>query len=404
MIESNILKKVIDKVGTPLFIYDEKVIIENISRIIKTAEKYGLKERIKLFVPYFTNSNPHISKIIKSCDVGILVQTEEEYYQLAKFGLVDDEIMVSPTYLSDNQIDFWISKNIPINLASIEEVEYLVKKYLSKPINFRIDGSFWQNQRTGIKKSDFQRLNIFLKNNKVIPNSFHIYCGTGSNLQHHKKYLVRVFNFFKRYFSELKQINLGGGFRFDYNEKLNSGHFDWDGYFSFLQSLIKKFNIPNDVVFVIEPGRDVLADSGDFIIQINRVIERGGKKTISTDGSYTYLPSAKMKKRQHKYEFLTKNFNTPISKKTFSSFINGSATLSSDYVLPKKVNFPEDINIGDYIIIHDVGAYGSTEKLEFLNKKPCAEVLIKDGECNIINNRGSELDKIRNVPQIPQII
>jgi diaminopimelate decarboxylase len=405
MIKLDTLKETINKVGTPLFVYDSAIITNNLKRIFDSAEKYGLEKRLKLYVSYFSNSNPHLSRIIKDSGVGILVQTEEELYQLEKFSLASKDIMVSPTYLSNDQIDFWVSKNIPINLASLEEISYLVSKYPDFPVSFRIDGSLWQTQRTGIKRRDFPKLRKFLLENKIVPNSFHIYCGTGSTLAQHKRYLVRDFRVYKKYFNEVKQINLGGGFGFDYQtEKMEEKHFDWDGYFSFLHNLIIKYNIPDEVSFILEPGRDVLADSGDFIVKINRVIQRGKEKTISTDGSYVYLPSAKMKNRQHRHNFYSLDLEKIRGNDFFWSFINGSTTLSSDYVLPQKTKVPMIIKEGDYVIIHDVGAYGSTEKLEFLNKKPCAEVLVKNEMAYLITKRGSNIDKIRNVPDSLDLI
>jgi len=61
------------------------------------------------------------------------------------------------------------------------------------------------------------------------------------------------------------------------------------------------------------------------------------------------------------------------------------------------VDIPVEIKEGDYVAVQDVGAYGATQHMEFLNKKPCPEIFVDGEKILLITERGDEADKVRYV-------
>lgn len=404
MISQDTFKKIVKKIGTPVFIYEEEKLTSNVKRILDAAEKFDLKDRVKVYVSYFCNSNPYLFKIFKNFGIGILLQDEEEYYQVKKHKLTKD-IIVSPSFLSDEEIDFWVKNKIKVNLASLEEIEYLTEKFKNEPLCFRIDLTENSEQRMGVKRHQLSGLSELLKGKNIIPHSVHIYIGTGSSLGKMKANLSEILKIYKSYFSEVKNINLGGGFAFEYEEKeWDKKHFDWQNYFSFLKEKISEFEIPNDTNFMFEPGRDIFADAGQFLIKTKRVVDANSFKNLSTDGSYVFMPSATVRTRQHGLKFYNKNFEELFAS-NMDGVLSGCTTLSSDYVFPGKVKIPNNLEAGDFIVVNDIGAYGATQHMEFLNKRPCPEVLIaKNGSLYLITQRGANDDKLRNLVKKPKKI
>ncbi len=398
------ISKIISTIGTPCFVYEEDVLLENINRILVAAEKFDLHNRIKIYVAYFANSNPHLFQIIKDMGAGILLQSQEEYEQIKRFKLTN-KVVVSPSFLSDEEINYWNQNNVIINLASLEEIKYFVNKFNAAP-SFRIDLTESSKQRTAIKKYQLRELTEFLSQKNIIPRSLHIYIGTGSSLVKTKSNFLKVLNLWRQYFPNTKEINLGGGFAFDYNNlDKNKKHFNWESYFEFISRKIKQLDIPKDVIFVLEPGRDILADAGSLIVSVARVVSQKDKRNIGTDGSYVYMPSATIRRRQHQLTFLGKNFQEIKNFDNVSGVLSGCTTLSSDYLFPGEVKVPAKLKEGDYIIVRDIGAYGATQHMEFLNKKPAPEVLIKsNGEAYLITQRGRDDDKIRYLINKPKQI
>lgn len=389
------LKRIAQIEGTPTFVYSESVLKANMTRILSAASKYGLRGRIDLYVAYFCNSNPHLFNLIIGTEVGVLLQTIEEYVQLQKVNL-HAKMVVSPAVLSDQEIDFWVRKRIPVNFSSLEEVRYFVSKYKNLSLNFRIDLTTHGTQRTGIKMYQLQELVNFLRREKATVHSFHMYVGTSSSSKKILQSTKKAFKIFKDFFPNARNINLGGGFGFDYSAgTADRKHFPWNKYFKGLKSLLVKYRIPENVKITLEPGRDIFADSGRFLLSVKRIIKHRRNIKIATDGSYVYVPSSTIRKRQHRVHFFTEDFceRKPSRKR---GFLSGCTTLSSDYVFPGSIAVPEKIESGDYILIEDMGAYAATQHMEFLNKKPCSEVLIKaSGDVVRLTRRGDDDDKIR---------
>jgi diaminopimelate decarboxylase len=260
-------------------------------------------------------------------------------------------------------------------------------------------------QRTAIKEYQLKNLSQFLNKKGIIPRSIHIYVGTGSSLAKMKSNFVKVIEIYKKYFPNIKEINLGGGFAFDYdNLDPDKKYFVWEKYFKFISLKIKQLELAKDVKFILEPGRDVFADSGSLVVSVKRIVNLKNKKNIGTDGSYVLMPSATIRKRQHGLSFFDKNFKEIKNPKTIG-VLSGCTTLSSDYLFPGEVKIPTDLQAGDYIVVKDIGAYGSTQHMEFLNKKPCPEVLIKENSgVYLITERGKDDDKIRYLLSEPKKI
>jgi diaminopimelate decarboxylase len=389
------LNRIIGQYGTPTFIYSEDALRKNITRIQDAARRQGLENRISLYVAYFANSNPHLFKIVSQCGAGILIQTAEEYFQLKKFHLEKNSI-VSPSFLSDTEIDFWAKRHINLNIASIEEVEYWISRYPTEPLGIRIDCTRDERQRTAIKQSQLPQLKAMLSKARIPLHSFHIYSGTGSSLEKIKQNVDLVLDIYNQSFPESKILNLGGGFGFDYGAiTAEQKHFNWDGYFYYLAQQIREKNIPAHVQFIIEPGRDVFADIGSFLVSVHRIIRTPRAKQIATDGSYVFMPSATIRARQHHTRFFNASLKERIDLND-QGFLSGCTTLSGDYVFPGAISAPTSLRKGDYILIDDVGAYCATQHLEFLNKRPCPEILIQnDGALALLTHRGAHTDRIR---------
>lgn len=396
------LKRIALTEGTPTFVYSEIVLKTNMARISDTIHKHDLANRVELYVAYFCNSNPHLFEIVTRESVGILLQTHEEYVQIKSRGL-SANIIVSPSVLSNQEIDFWVKENVPVNLSSLEEVKYFIKNHRNKPLSFRIDLTEKGDQRTGIKTYQLKELMNLLRKEKVPAHSFHVYVGTGSSCRKVLRNSEKAFRIFNHYFPETKKINLGGGFGFHYAASATSPqHFPWNIYFEGIKKQLLKYKIPEGVKILLEPGRDIFADAGLLLLSVKRVITHHGGIKVATDGSYVHVPSSTVRKRQHRTRFFTKGFR---AKKPNGGmgFLSGCTTLSSDYVFPGPLIVPKSISDGDFITIEDMGAYAATQHMEFLNKKPCAEVLIRsNNEIVRITRRGDDDDKLRYLLNKPK--
>ena len=391
---------IVNTYGTPVFVYREEILRTNVARIKKAVSTFGLEERVHLYVPYFANSNPHLFAVLAESGVGATLQTKEEDAHFRAFGLEMKRI-VSPTHLTDSDLEYFVGQNVPINVGTGGNLRRLLDLGI-RDLRIRVDLSLEGNQKQGIKPSQFEAVKKLLGNRTLY--GIHIYPGTSSTLELCLRYQRRALEIL-HHFPELKEINLGGGFYFDYEEKNDEKqHFDWVVYFSELRKRIDELGVSDNVIFVLEPGRDILADVGIMIVKVHALEKTFGLEycDVYTDGSYVFIPSSTVKVRQHQLRYFSADFQEKNEEQYNGRPVklNGCTTLSSDRLFPGIVYVPPALCADDYVLIEDVGAYGATQHLEFLNKAPAPEILVRNNDLvHVISRKGELTDRLRNVPR-----
>jgi diaminopimelate decarboxylase len=389
------LKLIADRVGTPVFIYSEGQIVKNVKRIKDAASAAGIDKRVELFVPFFPNSNPHILTAFQKLDVGLLLQLRSEYKILSRHGF--DKFIISPGHVSDDEISFWADKPYPLFLSSIDEVSHFISANPKAPISVRLDSL--GSGKPGIKYNQLSKLVDLLKSKKRTLDCFELYCGSGNSCDDMIGILEQVFMIFKTYFPEANAINFAGGYGFVYEEwKESEKHFEWSKYFNKLREVADRYEVPQHVKFLFEPARDILGDAGVLLLSVMRKpIENPGAYQILTNGSRVLMPSAQYKERHHNVIFLDSSMaELKPNGNAINAALRGRGILRHDYVLHDRYEAPGNVGPDDYMVILDVGAYCATQKMEFLNIPPAAEVIVDEaGTPYLITSHGEELDKWR---------
>jgi diaminopimelate decarboxylase len=392
------LRLICEEVGTPVFIYSQEQLLKNVNRIKTAAAAAGLDNRIELYVPFFPNSNPHVLKPLQDAGVGLLLQLPGEYTILGEFGF--DKFIVSPGHVSDEEIDFWTGTGHPTFLASLDEVRHALRAGADS-ISARIDSL--DSGKPGIKYRELHLLADLLNQHGRSLECFEVYCGSGNSRDDMVNLIEAMFTIFKTHFPDVRSINFAGGHGFVYEEWDESAkHFDWNEYFKSLRRAADRTGIPDNVKFLFEPARDVLADIGALLLGVKRnVITNPIYNLVATDGSRMLMPSAQLRDRRHNVVFLGASM-TEIRPASDSdgvrAALRGRTILRHDYILPGEYWVPSGVDSSSYVIILDVGAYCATQHMEFLNVPPPAEVLVDtDGSAHLVTARGDDLDKWRHL-------
>ncbi len=388
------LANVVETIGTPVFVYNEERLLKNGQRILNAAEKSGIRNAIKLFIPFFPNSNPYLFQPLHNIGMGAMIQVPAEHTILQEFGV--DKFIGSTGHLSDSEIDTWVDIGCPIFLSSLSEVEYLIKKHPTEPIHVRFD--CLSSDKPGVKYGQLSEFRQLLKSFDRELDSFELYCGSSISAEEMAGFLEQVFMIYKTYFPGVKAIDFAGGYGFDY-EFLDqeSKHFEWDQYFRSLTETVKRHNVPDSVEFWFEPARDVFADVGVLVLSVERLVRQPGANQLLIDGSRVLMPSAKMKNRAHNVLFFDENLNELPPGDT-EAMLRGRGILRHDQILPGMYQIPDNIKPGDIAVVLDVGAYCATQHMEFLNIPGAPEVMIDQLEkTKLITKRAEDTDKWRNL-------
>ena len=150
----------------------------------------------------------------------------------------------------------------------------------------------------------------------------------------------------------LDVINIGGGFPcntyLSSEEKLPLKEV--------AQHTLDRFNkLPYQPLLMVEPGRGIIADTGVLVTSVIGRVERKRKAWLFLDaGVYGGLFESMV------YQGSTRYRTTSICKShkaAKGSFALAGPTGDSPDIITRDVSLPKNINVGDMVIFHDIGAY-----------------------------------------------
>lgn len=395
---------IVRQVGTPVFIYSADALRNNVASVKRAAHDAGIGDRVRLYVPFFPNSNPHVLQPLRDAGLGLLVQIPAEYEYTSGFGY--DDFIVSPGHISDEEIAYWANTELPMFLGSLGEVNAALEAG-SRQVCARIDSL--DSGKPGIKLDELIGLRNLLDEYGAAMSSLEVYCGSGNSQDEMVEAMDTMLSIHLEHFPEATSLNFAGGHGFVYEEwQTQVKHFAWEPYFSALAERVATHGVSEKVEFWFEPARDLLADVGMLVLGVKRnIVSNAVHNLIPTDGSRMLMPSAQLRDRHHNLVFLDADFKEiePGPDAMLAS-IRGRTILRNDYLLPHEYLAPPDLAAGSYLVVLDVGAYCATQHMEFLNVPPAAEVVFdaERGTVQMVTERGPAFDKWRNVCPSPRLL
>jgi diaminopimelate decarboxylase len=150
-------------------------------------------------------------------------------------------------------------------------------------------------------------------------------------------------------------FDIGGGKRpEEFDQAIEAGDFDW------LQSFVAAA-LPGVTRIFAEPGQALATPLEAVFARILEVRQHGGKVDIVIDAGYPDLPQ--LQTFTHRLFIRSARGLTPISHNG-SSCILGRTCLEYD-IIAQNVTLPEDLAVGDRIVIADCGAYDASMRFAF---------------------------------------
>ena len=388
--------KLLQEFSTPFYLYDEEVIQNKVLFLNSLDFKFDFKFHFAVKA----NPNLAILNLIKKYNFGAEVVSAGELFKSLKAGFDPTSVIFDGPGKTEFDLKYAITQQIKsINVENLEEItfinEYSLNKGLITNIGIRInpdiDAKTLDKITTGksggkfgvsVDQIDFESIAKF-KGVKLTTLSEHI----GSQITDHNQLissyqkLISLADKINTSLKTIQTLDFGGGFGvIDHSDqKLNFR--DWQNE---LNQLLdgKSYNI------IFEPGRYVVADSGELYTKVLYVKKSGNKKIIITDSSFSeYL-------RPALYDITPpiKVLNESQDLETYD--IAGGICESTDY-LAKDVQIPR-VKQGDFIKLMNVGAYGSSMSSTYNSRPRPLEILKNKEEYRVIRSRDTLEDLCKN--------
>ena len=388
--------KLLQEFSTPFYLYDEEVIQNKVLFLNSLDFKFDFKFHFAVKA----NPNLAILNLIKKYNFGAEVVSAGELFKSLKAGFDPTSVIFDGPGKTEFDLKYAITQQIKsINVENLEEItfinEYSLNKGLITNIGIRInpdiDAKTLDKITTGksggkfgvsVDQIDFDSIAKF-KGVKLTTLSEHI----GSQITDHNQLissyqkLISLADKINTSLKTIQTLNFGGGFGvIDHSDK-KLNFIDWQND---LNQLLdgKSYNI------IFEPGRYVVADSGELYTKVLYVKKSGNKKIIITDSSFSeYL-------RPALYDITPpiKVLNESQNLETYD--IAGGICESTDY-LAKDVQIPR-VKQGDFIKLMNVGAYGSSMSSTYNSRPRPLEILKNKEEYRVIRSRDTLEDLCKN--------
>tara|TARA_Y100000992_G_scaffold296798_1_gene259501 strand:+ start:54 stop:1268 length:1215 start_codon:yes stop_codon:yes gene_type:complete len=378
-----------EKFKTPIYCYSLKKIKNNI---------LNFKNHFKKINPLIcyavkANTNLGILKEIKKYELGADVVSIGELMKVLKAGIKPQKIVFSGVGKTNAEIEYAIRKNILlINAESKSEILEIEKIARSKRkivdvgirLNPNTDAQTLSQISTGKKVNKFgvdQKIFLqlvnYLKKSKYLNLkclSVHI----GSQILSYKPYqkmLKVIEKTIKKSNHKFEYIDLGGGMGVDYNH--NNSKLDLKRY----SKIIEKFLKTNQCKIIFEPGRVIVANTAILITKVIYIKEGYKKDFVILDAGMNDLMRPALYGAYHKIIPYKKIKNT--SKKNYE-FVGPICESTDTFANVKKF---QKLNEKDFLVICDVGAYGTSLASNYNVRPKPLEILINGSKIQILKKR-----------------
>lgn len=297
-VNTNLIKKLMSEYDRPFYIYDEEVINNQIDTLTKKFSNFEFIYSIK--------ANPYkpVVDFIASKGVGADAASSEEVLISARAGLSTDKILYSAAGKTKKDIAKTIDKCIIIadSYSELVKINDIAKeKNIHVKVGLRINPDYNMDIGSG-ESTKFGVDEETLLSNKELLDSLlnitivgiHVHIRS-QVLDYYKlyKYYENVFNlalYCKNTMNwNLEFINFGGGIGVAYSKE-NDTPLDLDTLSGKCDTLLQEFKDKLNVRLIIETGRFLVCDCGQYVTHIVDVKEsRGTKYLIVENGLNGFL-------------------------------------------------------------------------------------------------------------------
>lgn len=378
---------------TPFHLYDEKAIREN-ARKVKAA--FAWNKGFKEYFAVKATPNPRILQILKEEGFGADCSSYTELLMSDAVGLNGHNIMFSSNVTPAEDFELAAKLGAIINFDDITHIDFYEKiapfqETMSCRFNpggdFKIDNEIMdcpQEAKYGMTRPQLTEAFLKLKEKGVKHFGIHAFLASNTVANEYYPVLARILfetavELQKETGVHIAFVNLSGGVGVPYrpDQKPNDIMAIGEGVRKAYEEVLVPAGM-GDVAIYTELGRFILAPYGCLITKCVHQ-KHTHKEYIGCDACAANLMRPAMYGAYHHITVLGKE-NAPCDHKydVTGGLCENNDKFAIDRMLP-------EINIGDYLVIHDTGAHGFAMGYNYNGKLRSAEVLLKeDGTTELI--------------------
>lgn len=402
------VKDLLKEFGSPLFIFSERQIRENMRSARRAFEtRYP---RVQFAWSYKTNYLNAICNTFHQEGSWAEVVSRFEYDKAINNGIPGDKILFNGPDKTDADLELAINNNSPIHIDHLDELYRLTEKAMQmnkKPrvaIRVNMDtGIYPVWDRFGFNYESGQAwdaINKIIASGKLDLVGLHTHIGTymvSTNAYYiaAQKMADLAINIKQKHEKIIQYIDMGGGFASqntlkgsylkgsdmvpnvnEYAEAICSG---------LLNAGFKNNELP---ALYLEAGRVLIDDAGFLAGSViaNKRLSDGRKATIMDFGTNILFTS-----------FWYDHKISPAQEfgmHTEDTVLYGPLCMNID-VVRESISLPP-LSAGDHVVVHHVGAYAITQSMQFISLRPAVVMIDSMGRAHLLRKKETLEDIERN--------
>jgi diaminopimelate decarboxylase len=180
----------------------------------------------------------------------------------------------------------------------------------------------------------------------------------------------------------LRHVDFGGGVGISYD---GTPAIDSRAYGRGLVEIVR----PSGLQALVEPGRVLVGPAGTLVTRVVDVKHfDGARRFVVLDAGMTELMRPALYGAFHRIEPVTTREGDPFVADIVGPVCESTDTFARDRELPP-------VEVGDLMVIRDVGAYGAAMGSTYLRRPLPPEILVEDGRWRVIRRRQTLDDMLR---------
>ncbi|MCZ2110869.1 MAG: diaminopimelate decarboxylase [Dehalococcoidia bacterium] len=393
--------------GTPSFIYDQALIEQRIAEV-RCFETVRFAQK--------ACSNIAILALMRRNGVVVDAVSAGEIYRALAAGYQGggNEIVYTADVFDRDALALIAEHRIPVNVGSPEMITQLGEVCPGAQVTLRINPGFGHGHskktntggdlsKHGIWYTQIQNCIELGERAGVEIHGLHMHIGSGTDFEHLATVCDAMVKAAREMGPRLEVISAGGGLLVPYRDKQN--RIDIAAYHALWARARRTIEdiIGHEIGLEVEPGRYLVAEAGSLITEIRAVKKQGSNTFYLTDAGFETLVRPSMYGSYHEISIVPRDGRELTEE--LDVIVGGPLCESGDVFTQEEGGVVVTrrlpaARVGDYLVLHDAGAYGAAMSSNYNTRRLAAEVLVHDGATELIRER-QRFDQIIENERIP---
>ena len=384
--------------GCPVWVYDAQIVREKIAAlhqfdVVRFAQK--------------ACSNIHILRLMREQGVKVDSVSLGEIERALAAGFDPktdpDAIVFTADVIDDATLARVHELQVPVNAGSVDMLEQLGQVSPGHRVWLRVNPGFGhghsqktntggENSKHGIWYADMPAALEVLQRYSLKLVGIHMHIGSGVDYGHLEQVCGAMVRQVVDFGQDLEAISAGGGLSIPYREGEEA--IDTDHYYGLWSAARDQIaaHLGHAVKLEIEPGRFLVAEAGVLVAQVRSVKEMGSRHFVLIDAGFNDLMRPSMYGSYHHITALAADGRDLTHAPRRETVVAGPLCESGDVFTQQEGGKVEtralpEMKPGDYLVLHDTGAYGASMSSNYNSRPLLPEVLFDNGKARLIRRR-----------------